>query len=192
MAKSKKKEARSRIARLIATLSHEQRAEKGRAACAHLLELPELQGVQAVLLYAPLADELDVWPAIRALAADGKRIIMPKCLPRTRELVCIEVENLARDLRSGMFGILEPTSGNQVDVLELDFVVVPGRAFDRAGNRLGRGRGYYDGLLARLLPQAFTCGIAFDCQIVPSVPTTPRDIPVAAVVTESGLLRKRE
>jgi len=93
-------------------------------------------------------------------------------------------------LAPGAFGILEPTSGQSVEASELDLVLVPARAFDRKnGNRLGRGKGYYDRLLERLSPRAFKCGIAFDCQILPTLPISPHDVPVDAVVTESGILR---
>ena len=76
---------------------------------------------------------------------------------------------------------------------ELDAVLVPGRAFDRAGNRLGRGKGYYDRLLARLRPDArgATIGVAYAEQIEESVPASGDDRPVAWIASDRGLTRAR-
>jgi 5-formyltetrahydrofolate cyclo-ligase len=67
---------------------------------------------------------------------------------------------------------------------DLDLVVVPGVAFDEGGRRLGRGRGFYDATLAALRPTTATVGLAFDAQVVPSVPSGPHDARLHAVVTE--------
>jgi 5-formyltetrahydrofolate cyclo-ligase len=71
----------------------------------------------------------------------------------------------------------------------VDLFVVPGVAFDRAGGRLGHGRGYYDRLLAQARVDAPFVAAAFDCQLVPGVPVTPRDVPVDAIATELALHR---
>jgi len=184
-----KEEARREAGKRIKALSDDERGDKSRAACRHLLEMPELREACAVLLYAPLPDEVDVWPALHALADAGKRIVLPKCRSDTHDILCIEVKDLEQDLARGTFGILEPRSCDGVDAAGLDVVVTPGRAFDREGNRVGRGAGYYDRLFARPGFRAFKCAVALDCQVFPEVPSTPRDIPVDAVVTESGVVR---
>jgi len=187
-----KAEARREAGRRIKALSDDERSEKSGAACRNLLEMPELREARAVLLYAPLPDEVDVWPALHALAGAGKRIVLPKCRSDTHDILCIEVKDLEQDLARGTFGILEPReprSCDGVDAAGLDVVVTPGRAFDREGNRVGRGAGYYDRLFARPGFRAFKCAVAFDCQVFPEVPSTPKDIPVDAVVTESGVVR---
>jgi 5-formyltetrahydrofolate cyclo-ligase len=191
MAKNEKAEARRQAAKLIRALSREERIEKSLAACRHLLLVPEVCEARTIVLYAPLHDELDVWPAVHALAEAGKRIVMPKCVPETRDVLCFEVADFEHDLAPGTFNIPEPVSGRSVSVDQLNLVVSPGRAFDRAGNRLGRGVGYYDRFFVRPGFTAFKCGLAFDCQIFPTVPIVAHDIPVDAIVTESGLLRTR-
>lgn len=166
-----------------------ERQELSRAACAELLRVPELRAARAVLLYCPLPDELDIWPALHALAESESRIILPKCQPDKHEVTCIEVGDFKTDLIRGTFNILEPKGGVGIGLDELDAVVAPGRAFDRAGNRVGRGAGYYDRFFVREGFEAFICGIGFDCQLFPEVPIEPHDVPVHAVVTESGLIR---
>jgi len=181
---------REEAARLIEALSENERREKSQAACKRLGQMPEVRDAGTILLYAPLPDELDVWPALHAFRDAGKRIVLPKCRPQERELTCIEIVDFKNDLVRCSFNILEPKSDDGIDVGELDAIVVPARAFDREANRLGRGAGYYDRLLSKTRLDAFTCGIAFDCQIFEAVPAKPHDIPLDAVVTESALFRR--
>lgn len=189
MEKQEKEKTRERVRQLIGALSGVERTEKSKAACENLIAARELRDARAILLYAPLPDELDVWPALRALAGAGKRVVLPKCRPEKRELLCIEIEDPERDLVRGTFNILEPRSDNGISPEELDVVVAPGRAFDREGNRVGRGAGYYDRLFLRPGFRAFICGAAFDCQVFPKVPAGDLDVPVHAIATESGLIR---
>lgn len=79
------------------------------------------------------------------------------------------------------FGVMEPTTGQLVDPALIDFALIPGVAFDKNGNRIGRGKGYYDHLLPQLT-NALTVGIGFDFQLVESIPTEAHDIPVKKVI----------
>ena len=85
------------------------------------------------------------------------------------------------DLTTGSYGIEEPTGELFTDYAAIDFVAVPGVAFDNAGNRLGRGKGYYDRLLPRLT--AFKAGICFPFQLVKEVPAEPFDIRMDIIIT---------
>jgi len=174
----------------VTALSRQERAEKSRAACERLVDVPEVRDAKAILLYTPLPDELDIWPALHAFNGGGKRVILPKCHPHERELICIEVGDFKRELVRGTYNILEPTSGDHVGLDELEVVITPARAFDHDANRLGRGAGYYDRFFIKTGLDVFKCGIAFDCQIFPSVPMLSHDVPVDAVVTESGTIRR--
>lgn len=91
----------------------------------------------------------------------------------------------------GRFGIREPqvVPGNEGIRGGFDLVVVPGLAFDSQGRRLGQGYGFYDRFLAALGGTAVTVGLAFSWQLVPEVPVDTWDVPVAAVVTEDGIIR---
>ena len=182
-------DARNRVKRVIRSLSKEERVARSRSACESLCAVPELRAARAVLMYAALPDELDLWPALHSLKDDGKRVILPKCHPYKHEVMCIEIGDFKTDLIRGTFNILEPKSDVGISLDELDVVVAPGRAFDRQGNRVGRGAAYYDRFFVRDGFHAFICGVGFDCQMFPEVPIEPHDIPVHGIVTESGLLR---
>ena len=84
-------------------------------------------------------------------------------------------------LSEGAFGIMEPTGQAFTAYQEIDLAVVPGMAFDAQGNRLGRGRGYYDRLLP-LLPRAYKIGLCFPFQLIGNVPTQPTDIAMDEVI----------
>ena len=86
------------------------------------------------------------------------------------------------DLSVGQFGIFEPTQVcPRVNLNELDFLLVPGVGFTLAGRRLGRGKGYYDRLLAEA--RGTKCGVAFDWQVTVDVPAEPHDILLDCIVT---------
>ncbi len=87
-----------------------------------------------------------------------------------------------REVRLGYFGIREPVAScEEITFNRLSLVLVPGLAFDPHGRRLGRGRGYYDRLLANV--RSVTCGVAFDGQLVPEVPADAHDVRLNCVLT---------
>ena len=93
------------------------------------------------------------------------------------------------DLVKGSFGISEPQAA-EIDPCTVDLVIVPGVAYDRQMNRLGRGKGYYDRLLAGI--SAPCIGICFDCQLVGRVPAESHDRPMDAVITPSVLIARED
>ncbi|MCF0197046.1 MAG: 5-formyltetrahydrofolate cyclo-ligase [Bacteroidaceae bacterium] len=150
------------------------------AVCHQLRTDARWQSARCVLVYHPLADEVDVRPLLDESLAVGKRVLLPEVVGddlRLRRYV-------GRDsLRRGAFGIWEPM-GEALSVGDypcVDVAVVPGMAFDADGHRLGRGRGYYDRLLPRL-PKAYKIGVCFPFQYVPRVPVTPDDVRMDAVI----------
>ncbi|MDR0869152.1 MAG: 5-formyltetrahydrofolate cyclo-ligase [Planctomycetaceae bacterium] len=116
-------------------------------------------------------------------------LIIPYC--RFDEILAVRVFSLD-ELAPQTFGILEPKQDITTDPQrlvspeEIAFVLVPGLAFDRQGNRLGRGKGYYDRFLRKIPPETFTAGLAFECQIVEQIPVCAHDEPVSMVITETG------
>jgi 5-formyltetrahydrofolate cyclo-ligase len=151
---------------------------------------PEWLAAGSVLFYAPLAGELDVWPLLEAALAAGKRAGLPRFVPERGGYEAREVRDPAVDLKPGHFGIREPADHCRAWALNgLDFILVPGVAFDLQGRRLGRGKGYYDRLLAGL--RGARCGVAFDRQIVGEVPVTSHDIVMNWIVTPTRWIRGR-
>lgn len=93
----------------------------------------------------------------------------------------------SESLKASVFGILEPTlNGPAISEKDIDLIVVPGIAFDRERNRMGRGKGYYDRLLSTL--QAPKVGICFGFQLLPSIPVEPFDKKMDLVITEKEII----
>jgi len=178
-----KKEARRQVQEAVRGLTAEERAAKSAAICERLCRLPELQAAKVVMGFLSMPDELDTFPILGDLIADGKRVYVPRTSVRQRRMIAVRLTDM-KALRPGEYGILEPDTEETCGVSEIDFVLVPARAFDRHGNRLGRGAGFYDRFMARKGFRAVRCGIAFACQVLPEIPHGESDLPVQILVTE--------
>lgn len=160
------------------------RAAGSAEACARLERQPCWRQARAVLLYAPVGMELDVWPLVLAALAAGKLVALPRFDSATQRYAGCQITEPERDLASGRYGIREPAAHcARLPLNRLDFILVPGVAFDLHGRRLGRGKGYFDQMLAE--PHGATCGVAFEEQLVRQVPVAPHDISVNCILTPS-------
>ena len=163
------------------------RAEAADAACGHLSALASYRSAATVLWYVNMPSELATTRAIEAALAQGRQVVVPWC--DGEDLGLWRLESMG-ELVPGTWGIPEPPPARRDDperriVPEaLDFVVVPGLAFDARGRRLGHGKGYYDRLLPRT--RAVRAGLCFDAQVFPEVPAGPRDALMDWLVTERG------
>ncbi len=143
---------------------------------------------EVVSAFMPMRSEVDVRPLMAAMAQKGGRICVPAILDKTT----IEFRELVRGapIIDMGFGTVGP--GPEAAVLDPVLLLIPLAAFDSEGNRIGYGAGYFDRAIARLRAKGMTprlIAIAFDCQEVEAVPFEAHDIPLDAVLTESGLRR---
>ena len=184
-----KAQAREEIRRRLDGLTDAARRTASERIRRHLAALPEFQQARTVLLFAAIDDEVDTWPILADALATGKTVAIPKIDRKRRMVDARVVYDLEDDLAPGIFGIMEPQSGEVVPPAAIDFILVPARGFDRAGNRLGRGGGYYDRYLAQPALRAVRCGAAFAAQVLDAVPHTELDMPVHLLVTEEAVTR---
>jgi 5-formyltetrahydrofolate cyclo-ligase len=134
-----------------------------------------------VLCFASLSDEPDIAPAVESALAEKKIIALPRFDSASGCYGASVITDSAQLVR-GPFGALEPGPGCPLCPLnQLDLILVPGVAFDLAGRRLGRGKGFYDRLLAAV--RGHKCGVAFEEQIVADLPEEPHDVRVDSIVT---------
>lgn len=137
---------------------------------------------ESILFFVPVADEPDVWPLFLEALGQGRTIALPRFSSESGVYESCRVGRIADDLRPGRFGILEPAPHCPVfPVKRLDLALVPGLGFSLAGGRLGRGKGYYDRLLAGV--SGLKCGVAFDCQIAADLPMEPHDVRLNCILT---------
>jgi 5-formyltetrahydrofolate cyclo-ligase len=178
--------AKAEIRALMRNRLREKSAEEAARASERACQRLESQGVwreaSSILFYAPLVGELDVVPLWERALRAGKKVLLPRFDPDRNSYMACEIRILASDLVAGNFGIREPGSHcAALPLKHLDLVLVPGVAFDDRGRRLGRGRGYYDRLLADV--RGIKCGMAFDEQIMVQIPVEPHDIILDCIVT---------
>lgn len=190
-ADQQKRSLRKRIGKTVAALTADEKREKSRVICEKTASLPEAADAANFMLYYPLPDEVDTRPLMERLFSAGRRVFLPVTEPGS-EIMVVEIrEEDLHSLVEGHLGIPVPKEGKRSEPSVIDFVIVPGRAFDRRCNRLGRGGGYYDKFLASLKPGVPKVAIAFACQIVDEVPVGAHDTPVNAVVSEDEVIRAR-
>lgn len=139
---------------------------------------PAFRAANTILLYHSLKDEVDTHAFIQKWSRE-KQILLPVVVGDDLEL---RLYTGPEDLAIGAYGIEEPTGALFTDYSAINLIVVPGVAFDRNGNRLGRGKGYYDRLLPRI-PSAYKIGICFPYQVVDEVPAEPFDIRMDEIIS---------
>lgn len=152
------------------------------------MQLDPFESASVVMLYMPLADEVDLLPLALRCFQMGKTVCVSKVDWQRKDMLAVEVMSFDDHfMEVDEHGVRSPRDGRPVVINSLDLVIVPGLAFDAQGNRLGRGGGYYDRFLKRLAPTTATIGLAFDQQIIDHVPVDERDIRMDMVVTDRRL-----
>lgn len=162
--------------------TEQQREHKSKLIEGKLLKQEEFIKAERVMFYLAFDGEVNTESMINKARSLGKQIYVPLCVRRKNTLKpCI----LNKDsvLEKGPHQIPEPKDKDCLSPDNLHLVIVPGLAFDKAGNRLGRGKGYYDRFLKSVSSRTHTIGLAFDFQIFPSLPVERDDAPVARVLS---------
>jgi 5-formyltetrahydrofolate cyclo-ligase len=184
-----KRVLRARVVAARDALDAGTRDEAAAVIARRIEALPSFGAARSILLTLPFRTEWDTRPLIAAALAAGRSVAAPRVDESARMLELRAIADIARDLVPGFRGILEPRLHCRVvSPATIDWVLVPGVAFDAAGRRLGYGGGYYDRLLPLLAPGAPRIAGAYEAQIVDHVPAAPHDLRVDAVVTERRTL----
>ncbi|HEX9050307.1 MAG TPA: 5-formyltetrahydrofolate cyclo-ligase [Anaeromyxobacter sp.] len=183
-----KRALRSELIARRARLSPDERTERSRAVADRIEQVRAFRDASVVAVYAALGTEVDPAEIVRRAVARGVRVAFPRAGSDRRLAFAICAPG---ELVRGPLGAAEPPrSAHALELREVGCVVMPGVAFSEDGLRLGRGGGYYDATL-RELPGVARVGLAFDVQIVPTLPREAHDAPMDAVVTESRVLSFR-
>ncbi|BCV22713.1 5-formyltetrahydrofolate cyclo-ligase [Moorella sp. Hama-1] len=185
-----KKQLRKEIIARRNSLTAADREEKSALITRRVLALPVWRQARIIMCYVSFGSEVNTFPLIQAALEQSKRLAVPLCQPEGQSLLAAEILDFPGDLCPGTWGILEPRPEALRPVAPelLDLVLVPGVAFDRSGNRLGYGAGYYDRFLATLRPGARTIALAFTEQIVTDVYPQAHDRPVDMVITDQEII----
>ncbi len=143
---------------------------------------PLWQSASIIGITISIPPEVDTYQIIRTAWAEGKKIAVPKCFAKEKQMDFRELQRFDQ-LESVYFGLLEPieTETVLVEKENIDLLIVPGLAFTQEGYRTGVGGGYYDRYLQHY--QGNTLSLAFQEQLVSSVPIEEHDIPVGKIIT---------
>jgi len=187
---------REKLKGMRKSLTEEEVRERSRRIRELLFGIPEFSSASVVSFYVskPGSGEVSTLEMIEEALKAGKRMLVPYV--EAGRIFLAEISDPGRQLSPGTFGIPEPPRElrRPAPLRDVDLVVVPGLAFDLRGNRLGHGFGYYDGLLREISsanPAARFAGLAYDFQVLDEIPSSPHDVPVHLVVTETRVIRAR-
>lgn len=187
--KEQKKEIRKAIRGIKKDMGEATLLDKSLAVQHNLFKWVDFSPYNTILLYYALPDEVNTSILLKKLSnrlEGNKRII----LPVVNGDILILKEFIPSRVANGYMNILEPQEGECTDPSEIEIAVIPGVAFDRKCNRMGRGKGFYDKLLPYM--NCRTIGLGFDFQIVDNIPCEQFDKPLDMVVTENFLYTSPE
>ncbi|GMO31114.1 MAG: 5-formyltetrahydrofolate cyclo-ligase [Termitinemataceae bacterium] len=189
-----KQELRKIMKQKLNALPKDQFKAEGAKAAQRLIQTEIWKSYKRVLIYLSMPDELDTSALLDAAFAQGKEVYSPKVESGTS----MRFFRVSRDEKSwvvGAFDIREP-AGKEEDVFKPEdgsaLVISPGLAFDRTGNRMGRGKGYYDRFYEKLFaasPSSACCALCMTCSLIDDVPTEQFDRKVNAICTQDEFIQ---
>ena len=180
-----KAEIRNQLKSVRDALSLEERREKSYYVTKHLKKF--LEPYQTVFAYVSKEPEVESLVIINSLLEDGKTVIVPIIQTETKTLRLSYLKNVP-DLEPGTFRVPEPLSTESpADAEEIEIALMPLVGFDRSGNRLGYGAGYYDRFF-EAYPDIPRIGLAYASQEAPAIPADPFDHKMDWIVTENGFI----
>ena len=166
--KMKKEDIRRSIKLQTRSLSEQRRVQESLAVVEQLRYIIGCRAPKVVALFAPLWDEVQLQELADCLSC---RVVLPRVEGDDMEFYDYSPTNL----KEGAFGIMEPQGCTPCPACDIDLMVVPGVAFTKEGERLGRGKGFYDRYLSREGFRGFCIGVGYKHQLLDSLPTEPHD-----------------
>ncbi len=177
-----KEDIRSRVKARKSLLSASEKMSAAASVFSRLEQSAAFTLAEKILLYHSLPDELSTHKFLERWCG-RKHFFLPRVNGLNLEILPYDRSRMAL----GAFHIEEPTGNDTADISQIELVVVPAVAYDRRGNRVGRGKGYYDRLLAET--KATKVGVGYDFQLLEEeIPSEPHDVAVDIVITESRRL----
>jgi 5-formyltetrahydrofolate cyclo-ligase len=174
-----KQQIRSKILLRLKIQKEADRDRKSKIIKNKLFRTLVFRKAKRVMFYISFDGEVKTKEMIKEARKLGKIVAVPLCKNRVMR-PCMLGEN--PKLKKGPYGVCEPAVKRCINLRDIDLVIVPGLAFDRRGLRLGRGKGCYDRFLKKISKKTTSIGLAFDFQVLPSIPATKTDVNVDRVI----------
>lgn len=170
------------------SMSQEKKEKETKAIHENLFQFPQWKTAKTIGITISVRNEIDTYTIIRKAWEDGKKVAVPKCIRKTKELQFYQLTNFSQ-LEDSFYGLKEPNpiATEIIAAKEIDFLLVPGLLYDRRGYRVGYGGGYYDRFLAKHNP--FTTVLAYSVQIYDGMlPNESFDMPVDSIITAEEVI----
>ena len=182
-----KKFVRKKMKIKIKSQKGSERRQRSRVVCKKLFLNEDFLKSRCVMLYCSKGTgEVETGPIIKKAIKMGKKVVLPVTLVKERDIKPVYLRDIKK-FGKGPYGIYEPNgplNKTPAELKNIDLVIVPGLAFDRKNNRIGRGKGYYDNFLKHFPRGKSKIGLGFRFQLLDKVPATKKDVPLTGVITD--------
>lgn len=155
--------------------------------CLKVINIVRSYKTKKILAFYPFRNEVNIVPIFSVLLSEGYELYFPKTIGNS--MYFIRVTDLEKDFSIGNFGIFEPIGDVELEPSEDMICITPGLVFDKACNRLGFGRGFYDRFFASNIDMT-KIGLAYDFQLIDSIDVLPHDVALDYVITEQRIINK--
>ena len=184
-----KKKVREEIVKKRNNLSSEIKKEYDELIFKQLIESNIYKKAKKIFTYVSFGSEIDTIKFINHALNDNKKIYIPKTDKSKKEMVAIRINSLD-NMSVDKWGILEPKAVDKNKIEKnFDLILMPGLAFDRNGNRIGYGGGYYDKYLSQIKETSNKIVLAYDFQIVNNIENEPHDIKANYIITNNDFIK---
>jgi len=182
-----KRDLRRRLRQVMDDMTLAQMHHRSIEACARLIQTRVYQRAETVMVFLSLPNEVDTTTLVHQIWRDRKRVLVPKVSWEQRRMLPIEIQSLTENISTSPMGLREPVEGIPIPLADIDLVIVPGLGFDQAGNRIGRGGGFYDRFLTHDGWHGTACALALEDQVVEEVPVNEQDVKIDMLVTNTAV-----
>lgn len=180
-----KRDIRKKVKELRDSISKEKRKVESEILCKKIIESKEYKKSKKILSFMNFGSEIEIEILNRKIVEDGKKLYLPRAEKNGR----ISIVEYGKSFTIGSFGIREPIG--EVYNGDLDMIITPGLAFDRAGNRIGYGKGYYDRFFEKYSSVLKVAPI-FEIQLFEKIPSEEHDIKIDMIITKNEFLKINE
>ena len=184
-----KQVVRRKLRETLAAMNDADRHAKSVAACRFVCGSPEFAAAHVVMLYLSTPTEADTAAIALRCWQDGKQVVVPKVSWDQRRILPVEISSLKAEGMTMSGPVREPIEGKPIPLDLIDLVIVPGLGFTALGFRIGRGMGFYDRFLAQADFCGRSCGLAFEEQVLETLPVLDHDVPLSMLATDRGIRR---
>ncbi|WP_291579027.1 5-formyltetrahydrofolate cyclo-ligase [Clostridium sp. UBA6640] len=189
MNRKSKKEIRKEILQKRDLICEEDKKLIDEEVFNRLISSDEYKKANTIFAFVSFKSEVDTYKFIEHALSQGKTVGVPKVIKEEKYMDVFKI-NFLSDLESGYFGVMEPSeSCEKINKDNIDFILMPGAVFDEKGGRIGYGGGFYDKFLSDVKDSVPKIAIAYELQIIDSVPMEEYDIKIDGIITEKRTIK---